>query len=652
MALFDIFRRSQPEARSITEAEWFRLFERKTTKAGANVTADTALYSSVVAACLLVRAETKATLPLHVFRDVDGRKEKATGRPEYRLLKNAVNESMTSTQFWLWQQMTTDLNGNAYALREGTATTTRAIYPLTGECAPVIDKKNGTPRVAGYKYRERGTSEWIPLRTSEVLHFPSSIPTADGITGRSLVDVAREAIGIDIAAEEFVGSVLSNGTHFGNVLSTDQVLTAEDVQNIKDMLSDGKGVAPAGKARLFTKGIKPVEAPSNLRNNEMIEQRRFQVERVCGIFKVPLSKVAAMWYGTYSNTEQESLGFLQNCVTPMVVATEQVVNARLFPASDYYVKFDINGIMRGDFATRMEGLASAVNGGIFTPNEARAWEELDPLPGGDELRFPLNSVPASEVGQDEPEPEPRELTRRDMAVRAVEQRERLVSQWMPVFADTYQRIINREVNDLKREVKKQFREGRSADIFRVWLAEYYEAFGPHIARQLLPTLQSYLEQVLAGAAVGGKPVAIADMEAWVNGYVEISGRSYSGRSFGRIEKMLAESTDPVRDFEAMFGEWSGGRAAIEARREAVESSEAAKRRAWREGGVTRLVWQTTSTKPCPICQELDGRTVGIEAPFSTEGETLAAGTASEMTNKHPTFHPPIHGSCMCTLVPA
>mgnify|MGYP001108584621 FL=1 len=644
------------EKRELTEVEFFRMFERVTTKAGATVNSETALYSSVVAACLLVRAESKATLPIHLYIEEDGRRRKAVERPEYALLKNAPNPTMTSAQFWLWQQMTTDLTGNAYALREKRGTATTAIYPLVGETLPVIERKNGTPRVVGYKHRDG--SGWQPLLTADVLHFPSSIIGSDGVTGRSLVDVAREAIGLDISAEEFMGRVLANGTHMGVVLSTDQALTTEDMEALRQQLSDGKGVAPAGKARLFTKGIKPMVLGSTVQEAELIEARRYGVERICGIFRVPLTKVAAMWFGTYSNSEQSDLDFAKGCVTPMVVSTEQVLNARLFSGTAYYVKFDINGIMRGDFATRMEGLTSAVNGGIFTPNEARAWEELDPLPGGDELRFPLNTMPASQLDEMDDEPEPEvivpqaaSLTTREVAIRSREYRERLVQQWMPVWADTYQRIVNREIADVKREVDRQLRSKRASDAFRIWLADYYNAFGEHYARQMLPTLKTYIAQVLQGRA-GDVPMAIADIESWVDGYVDIAGRAYVGRSLGRIDRLLAESTDPVRDLEAMFGEWAEGRALTEARRESVEASEAAKRRAWREGGVTRLIWQTTSGDPCPLCEEVDGIVVGIDDPFVAEGATLAAGTDKAYTLGHPTFHPPLHGSCMCELVPA
>jgi hypothetical protein len=131
---------------------------------------------------------------------------------------------------------------------------------------------------------------------------------------------------------------------------------------IRDMLSDGQGVAPAGKARLFTKGVKPEVLGSTVQQTEMIEQRRYNVERICGVFKVPLVKAQAMWFGTYSNTEPGDLAFSKDCVVPMCVQVEQVFDAKLFSDAKYYVKHELNGLMRGEFAPGWGDLVKLVPG--------------------------------------------------------------------------------------------------------------------------------------------------------------------------------------------------------------------------------------------------------------------------------------------------
>ena len=636
------------EKRELTEVEFFRMFERVTTKAGATVNSETALYSSVVAACLLVRAESKATLPIHLYIEEDGRRRKAVERPEYALLKNAPNPTMTSAQFWLWQQMTTDLTGNAYALREKRGTATTAIYPLVGETLPVIERKNGTPRVVGYKHRDG--SGWQPLLTADVLHFPSSIIGSDGVTGRSLVDVAREAIGLDISAEEFMGRVLANGTHMGVVLSTDQALTTEDMEALRQQLSDGKGVAPAGKARLFTKGIKPMVLGSTVQEAELIEARRYGVERICGIFRVPLTKVAAMWFGTYSNSEQSDLDFAKGCVTPMVVSTEQVLNARLFSGTAYYVKFDINGIMRGDFATRMEGLTSAVNGGIFTPNEARAWEELDPLPGGDELRFPLNSVPASEVGEDDGETQDRALPAPEVR-EAGKSRLALQRSMRGLFADAARRIVRREVVDVRREAEKQLTK-RSVDEFRAWLDSFYADFPDFYRKQLEPVIRSYgpLIAEMSAAEANGTYDAQA-LEEFIGGYIGTSSKRYMSSHLGQLRKLLDEEADHLAAINERLDGWQETSPDKIADREVVEAAGAFARFAFVAAGVTSLMWVNTSSKSCPYCDALDGQIVGIERSFVEGGTTLGAGDET-MSVSHNTFHPPLHAGCQCIVVPA
>jgi hypothetical protein len=100
------------------------------------------------------------------------------------------------------------------------------------------------------------------------------------------------------------------------------------------------------------------------------------------------------------------------------------------------------------------------------------------------------------------------------------------------------------------------------------------------------------------------------------------------------------------------GEWKEGRAALESRREVVESSQAVSRKVWQDSGIEKLTWRTTSGNPCPICRKLNGRVVGITESFMADGEQFEASGDSTYTVKGPRFHPPAHGSCMCVISPA
>lgn len=379
--------------------QWLSAFDSsaRKSKAGVRVSPETALYSMAVASCIGIRSASFSTVPVHVYRDTGSGKEKATEHPVYQLLKTAPSSDKTSVQFRRWLRQTADLYGDAYVYVERHGSRVYALHPIHGDTEPIVTERGGVKKVEGYKHREKDGT-WTPYRTDQILHFPSEFVSEDGITGRSLVEIAREAVGLDIAAEEFMARVLANGTHMGTVLVTDSRLGEKQQQALKDMLEDGRGIAPAGKVRVFQDGVKPQTLGMSVKDADLTEQRRYNLERICGVFRVPLSMVQDLTHGTYTNTEQADIALAKHCITPLAADAEQIFTARLLTASPkLYVKFDLNGLMRGDFKTRMEGYSLGVNAGILAPDEPRAWEDLNPKDGGDELRFPVNSIPASKA---------------------------------------------------------------------------------------------------------------------------------------------------------------------------------------------------------------------------------------------------------------
>ena len=386
--------------KNATEIQWEGAWDRGAkSKAGVVVDAKTAYASAALATVILIRSETAATLPVDVMREVDGKRVKAKQHPAYPLLKYAPNPSQVSSVFWMWQQQTTDMLGNAWVWVEAHGSRLVALHPLTGRCEAIIDCVGGINRLRGVRHTKDGVERIYPA--SELLHFPSHFISEDGITGRSIVEVARESIGLDIGSQEFFARVMANGTHMGTVLVAEEGLGEKQVEALKKELSDGRGIAPAGKVRLFQK-VKPMVIGMSVKEADLIESRRFIRECIADVGRVPVVMIDPT-HGTYSNTEQGDIALAKHCIRPICVVREQILSSRLLNADpSLYVRFDLNGLMRGDFQTRMNGYAQAVNAGIFTPNMVLRLEDEDELPGGDILRFPQNSVDAAEVGQEDP----------------------------------------------------------------------------------------------------------------------------------------------------------------------------------------------------------------------------------------------------------
>lgn len=364
--------------------------------AGVRVTQDSALRSMAVLACLVVRSETFASLPVNVLRRDGEAKVSDDDHPAYRLLAIAPNDLMTAKEFWRWKQLTEDVRGNAYARIVWRGTKPREIWPLYGP-SPTLHIDSTTGR-ATYKYTGDDFTPADVYPLDSIVHFKGPVLTTP-TRARSLIDLASESIGVNIASEQFFARLLGNGSHFPGYLETDRDLSPEDVQALKDQLSGFSGVLQAGVIRIFDRGLKYKQNPMSLKDAELSEQMRWQLQGICSIFRVPMAMVQDLTHGTYTNSEQQDLWLAKHTITPICTNTEAVLRQRLFGYQpNYFVKFNLDGLLRGDYKTRAEGDATLVRAGIINRNTARGHYDLNPEPGLDTYLAELNLGVVSEDG--------------------------------------------------------------------------------------------------------------------------------------------------------------------------------------------------------------------------------------------------------------
>ena len=366
-----------------------------TSSSGVIVTQESALRSLAVLACLIVRSETFAALPLAVLRREGEAKVRDDSHPAYRLLGLAPNEMMTAREFWRWKQLTEDISGNAYARIVWRGTTPREIWPLVGPAPTLhVDRRTGE---AAWRYTGDDLTPAGVYPMQDILHFKGPVLTSP-FKARSLIDLASESIGINIASEQFFGRLLGNGSHFPGYLETDRDLQPEDIRALRDQLSGYSGVLQAGTIRIFDRGLKYRQNQMSLKDAELTEQMRWQLQSICSIFRVPMAMVQDLTHGTYTNSEQQDLWLAKHTITPICVSTEAVIRQRLFrDQPDYFVRFNLDGLLRGDYKTRAEGDATLVRAGIISRNTARSHYDLDPVPGLDAYLVELN---LGRVGED------------------------------------------------------------------------------------------------------------------------------------------------------------------------------------------------------------------------------------------------------------
>jgi HK97 family phage portal protein len=366
------------------------------TSSGVRVTQDSALRSTAVLACLIVRSETFAALPVDVLR----RDGKAFARdedsPAYRLLAVAPNELMTSKEFWRWKQLTEDIRGNAFARIVWKRGVPEAIWPLYG-AKPQLKIDAASRRVAWqYAGDDFTPPDAYPLQ--DLLHFKGPVLTSP-FEARSLIDLAAETIGVNIGSEQFFARLLGNGSHFPGYLETDNTLTQEDVDALRQQLAGFSGVLQAGTIRVFDRGLKYRQNPMSLKDAELTEPMRWQLQAICSVFRMPLAMVQDLSTGTYANSEQQDLWLGKHTMTPICVDSEAVLRVRLFARSPgSFARFNLDGLLRGDYKTRTEGDATLVRAGIISRDEARSHYDLNPVPGLEKYLAELNLGVVSDDG--------------------------------------------------------------------------------------------------------------------------------------------------------------------------------------------------------------------------------------------------------------
>ncbi len=350
---------------------------------GKSVNARTAIQVSAVYACVRVIAETVASLPFSVFEQDKEGSHKALDHPLHRLLHDEPNPEMTS---FVWREaMLTHLLlwGNSFSqiLRAGRGSIV-GLYPLLPDRMEVDRDDKG---ILTYTYSTT-SGQTVKLRPEDVLHIPGL--GFDGIMGYSPIAVERNAVGLSIASEEYGSKFFSNGARPSGILThPNTVKNPKALRESWDAAYGGSGnanrVAVIEEGMTFT----PISIPNN--EAQFLETRKFQVEEICRIYRVPPHMIGDLEHATFSNIEHQSIDFAVHCIRPWLVRIEQSINRALFSEKEkgrYYCQFNLDGLMRGSYKERMEGYAIGRQNGFLSANDIRRLENQNPIPaseGGD-----------------------------------------------------------------------------------------------------------------------------------------------------------------------------------------------------------------------------------------------------------------------------
>ena len=360
------------------------------------VTPDASLRLSAVYACVRILSETMASLPIVLYRKrADGGKDRVTDHWLHTLLCRRPNRFQNPFEWREMLQGHLALRGNAYC---------QIIANPRGEIAelmPIHPDRVRMELLRSGEFRYRVTNRFgdeTVLPRGDVWHLRGL--SSDGLIGMSPIELARESLGMALAAQDYGSRFFANDAKptGGWIEFPGSFKDAEAKKVFRESYQAAQSGANRGKVLVLENGMKFHEVGVTNKDAQFLELRKFQITDIARMFRVPPHMIADLDRATFSNIEQQSLEFVMHTMTPWAERWEASIESELLlDGDDLEVEFDFSNLMRGDAASRSAYYQSGIQNGWLTRNEARVAENLNPLEGLDEPLRPLNMVEESDA---------------------------------------------------------------------------------------------------------------------------------------------------------------------------------------------------------------------------------------------------------------
>lgn len=690
----------------LTSANLAVRFGGEPTLAGVTINEHTALGIAAAFACVRVLAETVGSLPCHLYRRLERGKERATDHPLHRLLRVAPNPEIDASRFFSTLQGHVATWGNGYAEKElDQANRLVALWPLTPN--RVTPKRENGRRFYEVQNPKGGPPTILP--PERVFHVAGF--GFDGLRGYSVVYLARKALGLAAATEEYGSRYFGQGARMQTTITHPATLSDKAYGRLKEQLAQRhEGLSNSHRLQLLEEGMQVHQTSFAPDDSQFLQTRKFQVVEVARMFRMPLSKIQELDRAIHSNIEQQDIEFVRDTIRPQLVFWEAAIHTQLMARaeqSEIFAEFLLDGLLRGDTKTRHEAYTSGIQWGYLTRNDVREMENLNPIEGGDEALVPLNMIPASMLtkvqgntepsgssdddggGEDDPdgegggeeaqrpaegdagagdaaEPEPADVPEdraealaEERARRSALGRYRLFPAFRKLLADAAARIVAGEVSAARRLLRKAAEaEGRIDELFLRDLERFYAEEFPELIRRALlgpmaalarATFDAVADETASDAA--GDPEVDRGADERVTAYTAHHTADSQGQLAAVIREAVEAEEDAVAAVENRLAEWAERRAEKIGNRETIYSAGHFAVAAFALAGIVSLRWYAVG-KTCPFCSRMNGRRTQTGQTFIPKGDTLDPqdGETAPLVIRRTIRHPPIHDGCDCVVV--
>ena len=513
---------------------------------GVPVTAETALGLAGYYGAVRAISEDIAKLPVGVFRELKRGREKLPEHPMAALLRRRANPNMSAMAFRETLTHFALAWGNGVAVIERADSTGEpvALWPVHPSRVTIRSDPSTSMRgpvrylVSGNQRDDFGIFE-----AEDVLHLHGL--AWDGVHGYSILQAAAQSVGLGIAAEDFGASFFGNSTQLAGVLEHPGRLSPKSRVLLRDSWADmHAGVYKAYKPAILEEGMQWKQLGVPPEQAQLLDTRKFQVVEMARWFRMPPHKLQELGRATFKNLEAQNSEYVVDCLMPWIMRWEHEVNAKELQRdgdASVFLRHKVAGLLRGDQVQRSAFYKERFMIGSLSPNEVRAFEDENPVEGGDQYFVPMNMVPldkAAEIAQAErrqtaqADPAPRgagvnqpKRTGRAEALEAVG----------PVFSEALDRLGRREDKALKR-ARAKYKDDPAA--LTVWADEFYREHDKLIVEAIAPA-------VLALEALTGAGGLMARACVWVRANCDGRLRGQPGGGMAELVKALfdEESSD-------------------------------------------------------------------------------------------------------------
>lgn len=364
---------------------------------GATVTPMTSMRVAAVNRCVTLISGAVATLPLHLIeRQGEYRNEVDPSDPLSQLLRRKPNRWQSPSQFRRMLQAHVLLRGNAYAMKVKSRGRVTELVPLLPNRVQPKQLADGS---IAYRYQKKDGGS-IVLPQSEVFHLRGL--SLDGVVGLSVLEAAAESVGLAIQTEKHGATLFKNGATPGAVLEHPGTIGEDGQKALLASLEAFRGAENANKTLILEEGMawKPMTMTSA--DAQFIENRKFTRSEIAMFFGVPPHMLGDTEKSTSWGTgiEQQSIGFVTYTLQDWLTEWEEAINRDLITEPNVTAKFNVNGLVRGDIKTRWDAYVKALQWGVFSPDEVRSLEDMNPRDDGQGGRY--YEPPNTAGGQNEP----------------------------------------------------------------------------------------------------------------------------------------------------------------------------------------------------------------------------------------------------------